>query len=217
MKKRIQILTVRTVGVLLLSYSVKAARPQFVQAYSIDTVIKILYVQKNKDSNINKGNCCPAVLNESYIKTMPGSERAALGLISTFIADDCEWEDYKTRINLNCRITTLLGLGHQCSETQLGFLQHWFRNDPTTLKKLVQDSCAKTPPGANRQYSFSKIILTKRNNRELIITYNAIGLSLRRATSWEWQEVLTFKTGANETLYLVKRTGKKLWEESDSE
>jgi hypothetical protein len=101
------------------------------------------------------------------------------------------------------------GFSNQCSETQLNYLKHWFRKDSATLKKLVADSCAQTPPGANRQYYFSKISLIK-SSYVIKIEYWASGISLKRGNSWDWKETLVFKIGKEETLFLSKRFGKQL-------
>ncbi|MBS1579852.1 MAG: hypothetical protein JST94_09510 [Bacteroidetes bacterium] len=181
------------------------------QALNInDTLINILYSNNEKAyDSLKKFECQIVHINENYLKNLSLAEKAALGLLSTFIADDCNWDD-GTRTNLNCRLTTLLGFGHQCSESHLGFLKHWFRNDTNTLKRIVYDSCSKTHPGANRQYVFTKITLEKKKTN-IIVTYWATGISLRRSTSWGWRESLFFNIGKNETIYLTKRVGKKLW------
>lgn len=174
-----------------------------------DTIIKILWQGKKLDSLSSKNSCCMTTqVNESYIRNLTAAERAALGLISTFIASDCNW-DGQAGTPIYCRLTSLLGFGHQCSETQLNFLRHWFRYDTSTLKRLVFDSCSSTTPGANRQHSFTQITLQKTGNK-IIIDYWAFGISLRRSTSWDWKETLVFSIGKNESIFLTKRYGKKL-------
>lgn len=125
------------------------------------------------------------VLDEAYIKTITDPEKAALGYIATFIGNECAWDGRATpnRSNLKCKILTALDLGYQCSDTHLGFLRHWFRDDSTALKKLK--NCPTIPDGSTIQETFDKIALSV-NGDEIVVAYTVTGVNTRESKSWTW-------------------------------
>ncbi|WP_257668833.1 hypothetical protein [Parapedobacter tibetensis] len=125
------------------------------------------------------------VLDESYAKTITDPEKAALGYVATFIGNECSWDGKATssRSNLKCKILTALNLGYQCSNTHLGFLRHWFRNDSAVLKKL--ENCPTIPDGATMQETFDSIGLTVSGD-EIVVAYTVTGVNMQRGKSWVW-------------------------------
>lgn len=143
-------------------------------------------------------------LNENYIKTLTGQQRAALGYIATFVGNDCDWDgDKKTdESNLKCKLLSALDLGYQCSEKHLSFLKEWFKGDQKILEDLKD--CKRTPNSANIQDSFIEIRMLTVNNT-ITITYSAIGFDLNSKNKWKWTEESIFTFTKNE----IKHTSRK--------
>jgi len=182
--------------------------PQRVTAPPRDTTIKIMWTEPSKE------NGCTRKINGQYIAHASDAEKAALGLVSTFVASNCDW--HGTSKNdmpiMTCELSKALGFELQCSEGQLQFLQSWFRSDTVTLRKLVPDSCASTPPGAHSQQSFSSITL-RRTVNTIWVSFVVDGVNLRVMKSWSYRENLYFRLSPQkDQLRVVRATIKKLTE-----
>ncbi|MEO6174010.1 MAG: hypothetical protein ABIP27_02560 [Flavobacterium circumlabens] len=143
-------------------------------------------------------------INESYLKTITQQQRAALGYITTFVGNDCDWDgDKKTdESNLKCKLLAALDLGYQCSEKHLSFLREWFKGDQKILEDL--QTCKRTPASANIQDSFIELRMLTVDNT-ITITYSAVGFDFNAKHTWKWTEESIFTFTKNE----IKRTGRK--------
>lgn len=148
------------------------------------------------------------VLNNEYLEKITEPERAALGYVTTFIGNECEWDEKanEDRSNLNCKILTQLKLGYQCSEKHLGFLRTWFSKDTLALKKL--QSCPTIPNTATIQTTFDEIYITKDITKQIIkIDYQFTGINTRRGSVKENMYTDTFSyNDQNITLISSKKT-----------
>lgn len=168
-----------------------------------DTTIKILWNEKTCKN-------CESVrrINQQYLNSAPDAQKAALGLVSTYYASVCEdvmYQPDKPRI-LSCELSKALGYNIQCSEKQLLFLKHWFREDSLVLRRLTFDSCNRHPPGSNSLTSFSAITI-KTNKINIEVIYSLEHYSTRQEKYWFWDEHLFFKLFPDKyNLYLIKTT-----------
>lgn len=117
-------------------------------------------------------------INEKYCKTLSDAEKAAIAYVATFVGNDCMWDGDAAddRSNLKCRILTALNLGYQCSDTHLGYLRKWFKNDTYILERLAD--CPTIPNTATIQSTFEDIdVRTKKN--KIWISYKTKTINLR--------------------------------------
>lgn len=170
------------------------------------TSVTILERSKSNDSS-----GATLKINEHYFEYMEMEEKAALGLLSTLVPGDCKELRLQGKLlGHSCKLTSLLGYQHQCSNEQLSFLRHWFRTDTATLKLLTQEACNAVPLSTTVQESFSIITIGKTKN-EIVITCKISGLDTRNAKGWIRQEIFHFAVDANkEQINLKKREQKTL-------
>lgn len=142
------------------------------------------------------------ILNEEYIRTISEPEKAALAYVATFIGNECEWDGKPdNRSNLKCKILWALDLGYQCSQTHLGFLRSWFKNNDGIMKEL--ENCPTTPDGATVQDTFDEIQIEVKGNK-ITVFFNANGFNSREGKSWNWTETHFFEFNENELILINK-------------
>ncbi|WP_264529465.1 hypothetical protein [Flavobacterium sp. N502540] len=130
-------------------------------------------------------------LNEDYIKTLTDPQRAALGFVTTGVDHDCYWDSDKKadESNLKCKFLWALNLGYQCSETHLGFLKQWFKEDPEVLGRLQYCSKNETTP-KNKEFFLWLKMATTDNNIKII--YSAVGIDNDANSNWKWTEASSY-------------------------
>lgn len=130
-------------------------------------------------------------LNEDYIKTLTDPQRAALGFVTTGVDHDCYWDSDKKadESNLKCKFLWALNLGYQCSETHLGFLKQWFKEDPEVLGRLQYCSKNETTP-KNKEFFLWLKMATTDNNIKII--YSAVGIDNDTNSNWKWTEASSY-------------------------
>lgn len=130
-------------------------------------------------------------LNEDYIKTLTDPQRAALGFVTTGVDHDCYWDGDKKadENNLKCKFLWALNLGYQCSETHLGFLKKWFKEDPEVLDRLQYCSKNETTP-KNKEFFLWLKMATTDNNIKII--YSAAGIDSDTNSNWKWTEASSY-------------------------
>ena len=172
-----------------------------------DKTIKILWRENKFDKEIND-SINTIIINEDSCKTLSEPEIAALGFVATFIGNDCDWdgEAKDDRSNLKCKLLTALHLGYQCSETHLGFLRRWFKNDQQSLELL--ENCPTTPFTSTIQETFDEIILTVKGNN-IMVFFKAYGVNIREEKSWSWTETDYFYLD-NDAIKLIKKEQSKV-------
>jgi len=155
-----------------------------------DKSVRFLWREDQYDSEL-KDTMSTMVINTEYCKNISEPEKAALGYVATFVGSDCDWDGKATsdRSNLKCKILTALQLGYQCSETHLGFLRTWFKEDPKTLKSL--ENCPTTPFTATSQETFDEINLTVKTDT-IKVAFKVDGVNLNRGDSWNYSEETIF-------------------------
>lgn len=136
------------------------------------------------------------VINDTLSRSLSDPKRAALGFVATFVGSECYWDGAMAvdRSNLQCKVLTALDLGYQCSETHLGFLRNWFRNDSSSLKQL--ETCPTIPYTATVQSSFDYINLTIWADT-IEVTSGISGMNMRAGEHWSWREIDWFKINGN--------------------
>jgi hypothetical protein len=156
-----------------------------------DTTVKFLWCANKYDEEL-QDTVNSIFINEDYCKSISDPERAALGFVATFIGNECWWdgETKDDRSNLKCKILTALNLGYQCSDTHLGFLRQWFRNDKESLEKL--EDCPTTPYTSTIQDTFEKINLYVKGNI-ISVSFKAFGVHMREQKNWSWTETDYFE------------------------
>lgn len=142
------------------------------------------------------------VMNSSYCSTLPDPEKAAIAFVATFVGNDCWWDGQYTndRSNLKCKVLTELNLGYQCSETHLGFLRHWFREDTKALERL--EDCPTTPFTATVQETFDSISVAV-DGKSIIVNFSVTGFNIREDQEWHRTEVITFRN-AEDKVFIEK-------------
>jgi len=172
-----------------------------------DKSVKFLWRELKYDETI-KDSIDAICINEELCETLTDQERAALGYVATFIGNECDWDgDTKEdRSNLKCKILSALKLGYQCSDTHLGFLRQWFKNDKKSLKEL--EDCSEIPSTATIQDYFDEINLKVKDN-EITISFKATGYDVREEESWNWEETDYFIFG-NDNIQLIKKDKSKI-------
>ncbi|WP_433896508.1 hypothetical protein [Sphingobacterium mizutaii] len=172
-----------------------------------DKKVKFLWREKKYNQEV-KADVSSLVLNEDYIKNISDPERAVLGLIATFVGNECAWdgEAKADRSNLKCKILWALDLGYQCSTKQMDFLRQWFRAEPKILEELK--NCPTTPDGATIQDTFDEINLEVKGN-QILVSFKANGINLRDATSWNWTEDHTYELKGDELFLINKKVSEK--------
>ena len=140
------------------------------------------------------------ILDEDDLATMTDPERAAVGYLATTIGTDCDWAG-KGGENLDCKLTTALDLGYQCSARHRQYLEKWLGDDRPA-------QCVKRPITAFTQTAFNWLTITT-VGRKITVAYAAQGVSLQDRRSWSWEETIVFEKQPGERLELVKRTRTK--------
>jgi hypothetical protein len=139
------------------------------------------------------------VLDSSYFNTVTDAEKAAIAYVATFVGNECWWDgEYRSdRSNLKCRILTALGLRYQCSETHLGFLRQWFRDDSTAFAKL--ENCPTVPFTSPIQETFDSISISAAGNF-ITVTSAITGVNIRDDKEWHRVEKVIFRITGNKLI-----------------
>lgn len=137
------------------------------------------------------------VLQQEDLATMTDAERAAVGYLATTIGSDCDWVG-KPGGNLDCKLTSALDLGYQCSTEHREYLTQWLGDDRPA-------QCVKRPITAFTQTAFNWVTITTVGDR-ITVAYAAHGVSLPDRRSWSWEETIDFEQQTAERLKIVKRT-----------
>lgn len=179
-----------------------------------DKTVRFLWREDRYDPEL-KDTFNTIIINEDYCKNISEPERAALGYVATFVGSECQWdgeakEDFS---NLKCKVMTALNLGYQCSETHLGFLRKWFRNDTAVLHSL-QD-CPQVPFTASSQNTFDSVSLRVKGNN-IIVSYGVNGVNMPMEESWSYTKEDVFILKGDE-LRLAKTTESKIRREKFGE
>lgn len=157
------------------------------------------------------------VINEAFVNTITNQEKAALGLVATFIGNECSWDGgvNEDRSNLKCKILTALNLGYQCSDEHYGFLKRWFSKDGIALKEL--EICRTILEGATVQSTFDEItIFTDKEKKIIKVSYKAHSINLRESKTWSWTQTDTFEYNL-ESINLINSEKSELIEKTLSD
>ena len=172
-----------------------------------DKTVKFLWLEKKKGKSPND-TISSICINEEYCKTISDPERAAIGIVATFVNSECAWDGdpKEDRSNLKCKILTALDLGYQCSEQHLGFLRKWFKNDKRSLDELIY--CSKMNNEAKIQESFEEIRVIVEGN-EIVIKFTANGMNINQSYFYRWVEADYFRL-TNDNLELIDQDKEKI-------
>ncbi len=160
-----------------------------------DTSVHFLWRENVYDDEI-QDSVNSIVINESYVKIISPSEKAALAYVSTFIGNDCWWDGAmnEERSNLKCTILTALNLGYQCSDGHLGLIRKWFSRDKTVLNEIV--NCPTIPYTSTMQNTFEAIDI-KRMQDTLEIFFAVTQMNMREGINTKYTENNIFKVNQN--------------------
>ena len=166
-----------------------------------DKKVKILWRENYYHAEL-QDTMSRIVMDTSYCRTISDPEKAAIAFVATFVGNDCWWDGQYTndRSNLKCKILTELNLGYQCSETHLGFLRLWFREDTKALERLKD--CPTTPFTATEQETFDSISITV-EGQFIILNLSISGFNIREDQEWHRTEEITFRNAGN-NLFIEK-------------
>lgn len=167
-----------------------------------DRTVKFLWRGDKYDPEL-KDTFNTIIINEELSKTLTDPEKAALGFVVTFIGSECNWDgkandDFS---NLKCKTLTSLDLGYQCSDTHLGFLRKWFKNDSKSLEEL--QNCPAVPYTASSQSTFDYINLSVKDNI-ISVEFGASGFNMPKGERWSWTENDQFQFD-NDNIRLIKK------------
>lgn len=122
------------------------------------------------------------VAKPERLSPMSDGAKAILGMYALQNGGGCQGHNES---GLQCKLTSSLGLGAQCSEQHIGLVRSWFRNEMpkmsgyadryykgTELSEGLKSICYKAPEGASRQRVWEIIRATQNENRLLV---DAIG------------------------------------------
>jgi len=168
---------------------------------------KILWRASQYDETL-KDTISKIVINDTLVRQLSDSERAAIGYIATFVGNECDWDGpyNDNRDNLKCKILTALDLGYQCSDKHLSFLKQWFKDDKAVLTELT--GCPTTPEGATVQDTFDELSIHTKGDH-LTVSFKVSGYSMRENQSWSWTEKDHFQRKGN-TIICVKKEKSKV-------
>ena len=163
--------------------------------------VKILWRENHYNTEL-QDTMSMIVMDTSYCKTISDPEKAAIAFVATFVGNDCWWEGQYTndRSNLKCKVLTELNLSYQCSESHLGFLRYWFREDTKALERLKD--CPTTPFTATEQETFDSISITV-EGQFIILSLSISGFNIREDQEWHRTEEITFRN-AERKLFIEK-------------
>ena len=172
-----------------------------------DTTITFLKLVKRFDPE-DKLTYDRMSIDTDYCKIISDPEKAAIAYTAFGIGSECWWdgEANDNRSNLKCLIPSALGLGYQCSDTQLHFLRKWFRNDSAAMKSL--EGCPTEPWTSTIQNAFDKIVFSTKGD-VITVHYKVSGFNMRENESWDWTETVTFKV-SNDAIAIIKDKRGKL-------
>lgn len=170
-----------------------------------DTTIQVIWREWKYDS-VSKDTNNTIILNDQYFKNISDQEKAAIGYIATFTGSECWWDgDAKPdSSNLICKVINALGLGYQCSDTHLKFLQQWFRKSDSILKELR--ACPIIPMNAWEQNTFYNLKIHT-NIDTIKIQYEADDANMKERKFYHWTEEISFKA-SQDNLFLISRKRK---------
>lgn len=146
---------------------------------------KIKIISTNKDGDL--------WLNDNYIKHCKEQVRAILAFYSTQAGTDCWWSDdhpNKGYSNLSCKFTKTLGLGFQCSDTQLNFIKKWFPADLILLDEA--DNCYSAPYTATVQSAYNELFIEILADK-IVVKYEITGVNMREDYNWTYKGIGVFK------------------------
>lgn len=178
---------------------IKDLRERAIEAKTIkkNKSVRFLWIENRYNEEV-KQEISSIVINESFLKIISNQEKAALGYVTTFIGNECDWDGMvnEDRSNLKCKILTALNLGYQCSDSHLGFLKQWFSKDKAILKKL--EICPTMPETATIQTTFDEIeLFNNKITKTITITYKFTGVNIRESKSWSYTQTDIFKYDLN--------------------
>ena len=137
------------------------------------------------------------VINSDFLENLKEEEKAVLALISTYAGGECIYENNE----LNCTLTSALGLGTQCSDKHLSFVKKWFLKDYEVYTSL--NDCYSVPYTATNQTKFSEINIS-RDGINIIVYMNFHSVYSADLISYQWKQKETFEL-KDGFLYLIEK------------
>ncbi|NQY68610.1 MAG: hypothetical protein HRT72_12930 [Flavobacteriales bacterium] len=131
-------------------------------------------------------------LNQGCIDTLTEREKAAITYLSTWVGNDCDWEDDNNQLdnNLKCKIISAFDLGYQCSDKHIGLLTKWFKNDEQAMKLIGR--CTNMERTNKSLTGFYFMDLARTGNL-FIVTYDIFGVGIKNYFSFEWSAEVVFE------------------------
>jgi len=154
--------------------------------------IKVLYRQEEYDEKL-KTNIPKLKINENFLSTADDGVRAIIGFYSARAGTDCWWNNDNPNSdfsNLNCKLTSALNLGNQCSEGHKSFLKKWFSEEKEIIEKI--NGCYSVPYTATSQSTYSYLNLEVAGN-DITVRYKTTGANVRTESFWETEGIDKFQ------------------------
>jgi hypothetical protein len=166
-----------------------------------DTSIYLLW-RKNIFDSAYMDTINVIFINDKYCCVMNDAQKAAFAYAAMFIGNDCDWDGGMNEqgSNLHCLVPGVLGLGYQCSETQLNFLRQWFRSDSAALASL--EECPIIPYTATIQTTFDRLIMNCSGDT-IHMNARCTGINMEYGDSWTWEQSQTFLVKAD-AIFLIE-------------
>jgi hypothetical protein len=119
-----------------------------------------------------------------YISKMSNPEKAAVAFSSISYDNYCD--PLPGSVKGRCSLIEALGLGEQCSDRNVQFLEYWFVNDKKSIGEL--QGCEIVPLTASYQERFVDVSSAKIGNLYLV-KFTVAGMDLREMKTWNWQQI----------------------------
>lgn len=140
------------------------------------------------------------VIDREALACLSNAERAAVGYVAAVVGSQCSWVKHPDAEGrggqMHCKLTTALGLGHQCQERHKGLLARW-------LGDQIPSKCWMIPTTAFAQAVVDEVTLARQGSR-IKVAFKATGTTGPSGKAWSWSETLVFEENGPETLKLVR-------------
>lgn len=140
------------------------------------------------------------VFDDAALRCLSDAERAAIAYVGTTIGTECEWvsgTDLAAPEHMDCKLTTALGLGHQCEEKHKAFLVAWLGDD-------IPTQCARIPTTAFSQTALNELSV-QREASLIVVAYKAVTTTGPGGEAWSWSETIGFQEKGPNALKIVYR------------
>lgn len=140
------------------------------------------------------------LLDEAALRCLSDAERAAVAYVATTVGTECDWvegTDLSAPKDMDCKLTTALGLGPQCEEKHRALVHEFLGHE-------MPAQCAKIPTTAFAQTILSTLSL-EHQAENITLTYETVTTTGPTGKASRWSEVVEFRQTKPRTLTIAGR------------